>query len=172
MARTCSNPRRSSLWLELLARKQYHTTASSPNLQLGPSAVLRPFTVAPCHREKKISAHLHGISAITFPLIRDKMAAAVDAGYLATHLGVPQETITSVVNSPTADLVRAVLDAVTSKAHEYEELYSGKLQVDIELESVVRSSEARCQAFKATADKALQDVEDVRRKLQDEGMLS
>ena len=64
------------------------------------------------------------------------MAAAVEVGYLSTHLGVPQDTLSAVASEPTVDLVRAVLDAVLVKAHEYDELYSQKIQVDIELENV------------------------------------
>lgn len=94
---------------------------------------------------------------------------AVDFAYLSTHLGVPEETLTTVASQPTPDLVKAVLQAVIAKAHEFDALYTEKLQVDIELENAVRSSEARCQTFKATADKALKDVEEVRKKLQNEG---
>lgn len=99
------------------------------------------------------------------------MAAAVDVPYLATHLGVSQDSLTTVATAPTADLVQAILEAVATKAHEYDTLYSEKLQVDIELENVVRSSEARCQTFKVTADNALKEVEEARRKLQAEGRL-
>jgi len=97
------------------------------------------------------------------------MAAALDVGYLSAHLGVPEETLGTIATDPTADLVRAVLDAVAAKAREYEELYSNKLNVDIELESVVHSAESRCQTYKSTADAALKDVEEVRRQLQEEG---
>lgn len=94
---------------------------------------------------------------------------AVDYAYLSTHLGVPETTLSTVAIQPTADLVAAVLQAVAAKAHEYDALYAEKLQVDIELENAVRSSEARCQTFKSTADKALKDVEELRKKLQTEG---
>ena len=97
------------------------------------------------------------------------MASALDVGYLSAHLGVPEETLGTVATTPTADLVRAVLDAVATKAREYEELYASKLNVEIELEGVARSSESRCQTYKTTADTALKDVEDARRQLQEEG---
>lgn len=94
---------------------------------------------------------------------------AVDYAYLSTHLGVPETTLTTVASEPTPDLVTAVLQAVLAKAHEFDALYTEKLQIDIELENAVRSSEARCQTFKATADKALKEVEEVRTKLRNEG---
>ncbi|KAL1871627.1 Protein mlp1 [Diaporthe australafricana] len=93
---------------------------------------------------------------------------AVDFGYLSTHLGVPENTLETAAAQPTADLVRAVLQAVAAKAHEFDNLYAEKLHVDIELENAVRSADSRCQSFKATADKALKDAEELRKKLQQE----
>ncbi len=98
-------------------------------------------------------------------------AAAVDTGYLSTHLGVPATTLSSAVTEPTADLVKAILDAVTAKAHEFDNLYAEKLKVDIELESIVRSSEARSDSFKTAAETSRTEVDELRRKLQDEGGL-
>lgn len=94
---------------------------------------------------------------------------AVDYGYLSTHLGIAESTLSTVATQPTADVVTAVLYAVIERAREFDALYAQKLQVDIELENAVRSSEARSQTFKATADKALKDVEQVRKQLQAEG---
>lgn len=96
-------------------------------------------------------------------------AAAVDVGRVAGHLGLGESTVQSVATEPTAELVASLLQAVISKADEYDELYNAKLMVDVELESAHRNSEERCRSAKATADKALKDVEDVRQKLRDEG---
>ncbi|KJR85280.1 nucleoprotein TPR [Sporothrix schenckii 1099-18] len=95
-------------------------------------------------------------------------AATVDVGYLSTHLGVPETNLTSAVTAPTPDLVQAILEAVVTKAHEFDALYAAKLNVDIELESVVRSSEARSGSFKSAAEASRKDADDLRRKLQDE----
>ncbi|KAF4460417.1 hypothetical protein FALBO_12811 [Fusarium albosuccineum] len=97
------------------------------------------------------------------------MAAAVDTGYIAGHLGLDQPVIATLTTEPTADLVATLLQAVAAKAHEFDTLYADKLQTDIELENAVRSSETRSQTFKATADKALKDVEEARQQLKDEG---
>jgi nucleoprotein TPR len=96
-------------------------------------------------------------------------AADVDLGSLSGHLGVPEDILQSVTTSPTVDLVRAVLHAVAQKAQEYNSLYSEKLSLDIELETAVRNAEARTQQSKTTTDKALQDAEEARQKLKDEG---
>lgn len=97
-------------------------------------------------------------------------AADVDIAYVAGHLGLDQPVIASLTTEPTVDLVNIILKAVAAKAHEFDTLYAEKLQTDIELENAVRSSETRSQTFKATADKALKDVEEARQLLQDEGM--
>jgi nucleoprotein TPR len=96
-------------------------------------------------------------------------SADVDTGFLATHLGLPEPTLSSALSNPTVDLIKSVLQAVAAKAHEFNELSSERLRQDIELESAVRSSEARTQSFKSTAEKALKDVEEVRQKLKTEG---
>ncbi|XXG95864.1 Protein mlp1 [Hypoxylon texense] len=95
-------------------------------------------------------------------------AAEVDLGYLATHLGMPQANLTTVATDPTADLVRAILSAVAAKGHEFDALFTQKLQLEVELETSVRSAEARRDASNETAKKALKEVEDLRQKLKEE----
>ncbi|KAI2633166.1 hypothetical protein GGS26DRAFT_69341 [Hypomontagnella submonticulosa] len=95
-------------------------------------------------------------------------AAEVDLGYLATHLGMPEANLTTVATDPTADLVTAVLAAVAAKAHEFDALYTQKLQLEVELETSVRSAEAQRDASNETAKKALKDVEELRQKLKNE----
>lgn len=96
-------------------------------------------------------------------------AADLDAGYVAGYLGLDQPVLASLTTEPTVDLVAILLQAVTAKAHEFDTLYTDKLQTDIELENAVRISESRSQASKSTADKALKDVEEARQKLKEEG---
>ncbi|KAH0601873.1 hypothetical protein MHUMG1_00752 [Metarhizium humberi] len=95
-------------------------------------------------------------------------AAGVDVGYVAGHLGLDQPVLTTLTTEPTAELVATLLQAVAAKAHEFDTLYADKLQTDIELENVVRSSENRSQASKSTTEKALKDVEEARQKLKEE----
>ncbi|KAH9907152.1 hypothetical protein F4778DRAFT_525416 [Xylariomycetidae sp. FL2044] len=96
-------------------------------------------------------------------------ATAVDAGYLATHLGVPPENISSLVTTPTADLVNAVLAAVTIKAREYDSLYTAKVGLEVEFETRVRGAEAQRNASNESAKAARKEVDDLRQKLKDEG---
>ncbi len=94
---------------------------------------------------------------------------AVDVEYLSAYLSVPQQTVSTVIDTPTAELVQAVLTAVITKAREHEELAADKLRVDIELENAVRSSEARIESLRANVEKAQKTVEEVRTKLKEEG---
>ncbi|CAI4217717.1 unnamed protein product [Parascedosporium putredinis] len=91
--------------------------------------------------------------------------AVADLGYIAGHLGLQQDGLMSLAADPN---ISSLLKAVEAKAHEFDTLYSEKLRVDIELENAVVGSEARCQTFKATAEKAMKEVEEVRQKLKDE----
>ncbi|KAI3333774.1 hypothetical protein F4824DRAFT_490699 [Ustulina deusta] len=95
-------------------------------------------------------------------------AAGVDVGYLATHLGMPETNISGAISDPTADLVNAILAAVATRAHEFDTLFSQKLQLEVELETSVRGAEARRDASNETAKKALKDLEDIRQKLNQE----
>lgn len=96
-------------------------------------------------------------------------AAALDSGYLSAYLDVPRATLDTVIDAPTAELVRGLLEAVVAKARENEEVQAEKLRLEVELENAVRSSESRSQGLKATVDKALQDVNELREKLSSEG---
>src|SRR5688572_12550704 len=96
-------------------------------------------------------------------------AAEVDVGFVAGNLGLDLPALQAVTTNPTAELVATLLQAVQKKLHEYDELYSSKLQVDIEYEAAVRSAESRSQTSKSTVDKALKDTEEARQKLKEEG---
>ncbi|RYC63747.1 hypothetical protein CHU98_g2476 [Xylaria longipes] len=95
-------------------------------------------------------------------------AAGVDVRYLAAHLGMPEANVATATSEPTVDLVNAILAAVTTKAQEFDVLFSQKLQLEVELETSVRSAEAQRDASNETAKKALKDVEDIRQKLNQE----
>ena len=96
-------------------------------------------------------------------------AAIVDVDYLSAYLSVPHQTLTSVIDSPTSELVRSVLEAIIAKAREHDELAADKIRVDIELENAVRSSETRIDGLRASVEKAQKTVEEVRTKLKEEG---
>ncbi|KAK0743388.1 hypothetical protein B0T18DRAFT_183431 [Schizothecium vesticola] len=92
-------------------------------------------------------------------------AADVDLSFLWTQAGVPEDHVQSAITAPTPDVVRAVLSAVVTRLRDLEQ---NKFQLEIELEAAIRGAESRCEQFKASTDKALKDVKEVRQKLQDE----
>ena len=96
--------------------------------------------------------------------------AVLDADYLSTYLSVPRQTLDSVIDTPTAELVKSVLNAVAAKAREHDELVADKLRVDIELENAVRSLETRTLSLRSNVEKAQRTVEEVRIELKKEGM--
>ncbi|KAJ1328096.1 nucleoprotein TPR [Microdochium nivale] len=94
--------------------------------------------------------------------------ADIDVGYLAAHLGVPQDNISTVVTSPTTDLVTALLSAFAAKAYEFDELYTQKVQLEVQLETSVRGAEAQRDASNERAAQALRELEEIRTKLKEE----
>lgn len=99
-------------------------------------------------------------------------AAVIDIDYLSGYLSIPRETLSPVIDTPTAELVRVVLEAVTAKAREHDELIADKLRVDIELENAVRSSETRIEGLRSQVERAQKTVEEVRTKLKEEGKMN
>lgn len=95
---------------------------------------------------------------------------AIDVGHLSSYLALPQDALGEFIESPNAELAVSILMTVLTKAREYDELAAEKLRVDIELENVVRNSEARVESLKANLEKTQKTVEDVRIKLNDEGL--
>ena len=99
-------------------------------------------------------------------------AAAVDLAYIATSYSVPHATLTTLLDAPTVDLVKELLRYLDQKAHENDEVRAEKLRADVELENAVRSGEARTRALTQNVDKGLEEVKELRVKLQQEGIYS
>lgn len=97
-------------------------------------------------------------------------AAAVDVGYLAASYSVPASTLQSLLSTPTVELVQSLLVQIEAKARAYDDLKSEKLRSDLELENIVRSNESRQKTLKATANKALKELEELRAKYNEQGM--
>ena len=95
--------------------------------------------------------------------------AAVDIPYLASQFSLPEATLTSLTQTPTVELVNQLLQSITSKAHEYDELKSDKLRLEVELENAVRSNESKIKVLKGTVEKGHKEVEELRKKLHESG---
>lgn len=94
----------------------------------------------------------------------------MDTALLAATFGVEEPTLHTLLDEPTQDLVKQFLTTLTAKAEEYDTLKSEKLRADVELENTIRSNESRVKTLKNTVNKGLQEVEELRKKLTEQGM--
>ncbi|KAJ5259533.1 nuclear pore complex protein An-Mlp1 [Penicillium angulare] len=90
---------------------------------------------------------------------------AIDFPYLSSHFSLSETALSSLVEAPTAGLINQLLQSITTKAHEYDELKSDKLRLEVELENAVRSNESKIKVLKGTVEKGHTEVEDLRKKL-------
>ncbi|KAL1621757.1 Protein mlp1 [Diplodia seriata] len=93
---------------------------------------------------------------------------ALDTAYIAAAYSVPEPSLQTLLDAPTAELVQDLLAKIEAKAREFDEVKAEKLRSDVELENAVRTGDARARALKASVDKNLKEVEEVRKKLNEE----
>jgi hypothetical protein len=94
----------------------------------------------------------------------------IDLPYISTYLNLPEPFLTTLLISPTVELVKSLLISVASKAREHEQLQSEKLRLDVDFESVVRAGESKARVLRESVEKGLREAEELRKKLQEEGM--
>lgn len=99
------------------------------------------------------------------------MAAAVDLPSLSTFCSLPPTSINSLLDNPTTDLVRALLENISVKAREYEEAKSANLRLSVELENAVHGGKSKSRILKSSVDKGLKEAADLRQRLKNEGNL-
>lgn len=95
---------------------------------------------------------------------------AVDLPYLASHYAIPETALSTLTHAPTVELVNQLLESITKKAHDYDELKSDKLRLDVELENAVRSNESKIKVLKNTVDKGHSEIDELRKKLHESGI--
>jgi nucleoprotein TPR len=98
------------------------------------------------------------------------MAATVNPGFIAATYSIPESDITTLLDAPTVDLVQSLLRQLEKKARDYQAQDAEKLRSDVELDTVIRSSEARARQLKDTVDKSSKEIELLRKQLSEEGM--
>lgn len=99
-------------------------------------------------------------------------AAAVDTAYLANTFAIPEPTIHSLIDAPTAQLVQSFLQQLASKARDYDTSRAERLRLDVELENAVRLGESRARSLKTGLEKATRSNEDLTERLKAEGYCS
>ena len=95
--------------------------------------------------------------------------AQLDVAQLSSFCSLPQQSIDTLLDAPTAGLVLTLLENISVKAHEHNELASEKLKLGVELENAVRGGETKSRVLKGSIDKGLKEATGLREKLQAEG---
>ena len=94
---------------------------------------------------------------------------SLDLSRLSAFSTIPENTLSTLVENPTTELVSTLLKAITEKAAEFERSKSQNLKLSVELENAVRASESKNRVLKGSVDKALKDAADLRNQLNTEG---
>ncbi|KOC11174.1 nuclear pore complex protein [Aspergillus flavus AF70] len=92
-------------------------------------------------------------------------SVTIELPYLSSHYSIAESTLTTLTQAPTVELVNQLLEAITKKAREYDDLKSDKLRLEVELENAVRSSESKVKVLKSSVEKGHAEVEESRKKL-------
>jgi len=93
------------------------------------------------------------------------MAATVDTAYLSAAYAVPEATLQSLLDAPTAALVQSLLPQLEAKARAFDDLQSDKVRADVELEAAVQAGEQRARALQTAAADAQRDADALRQAL-------
>ncbi|KAI4190109.1 MAG: hypothetical protein LQ346_004979 [Caloplaca aetnensis] len=91
----------------------------------------------------------------------------LDIPRLSSFCSLPQATLTSLLEAPTCELVRTLLQNLGSRIREHDELKSDKLKLNVELENAVRGGESKSRVLKNSVDKGLREAAELRQKLQE-----
>ncbi|KAF2220726.1 hypothetical protein BDZ85DRAFT_251994 [Elsinoe ampelina] len=94
---------------------------------------------------------------------RGQAGTLVETAVIASSFAIEEEKLQTVLDAPTADLVRDLLATFTVKAQEFDEAKAEKLRADVELENTVRNNEAKSKAVKASLSKSQKEVETLRK---------
>lgn len=95
--------------------------------------------------------------------------AELDVSQLSSFCSLPQQSINTLLDAPSAGLVRTLLENLSVKLQEHNELASEKLKLSVELENAVRGGETKSRVLKGSIDKSLKEATDLRQSLQAEG---
>lgn len=96
--------------------------------------------------------------------------AELDIPRLSTFCALPQTSLTSLLDAPTTDLVRNLLQGLSKRIGEHDELKSANLKLNVELENAVRGGEFKSRVLKNSVDKGLREAAELKHKLQDTGL--
>lgn len=96
--------------------------------------------------------------------------AELDLPRLASFCALPETSLTSLLDAPTRDLVRQLLESLSPRVREQDELKADKLKLNVELENAVRGGESKSRVLKNSIDKGLKEAAALRQRLQEIGL--
>jgi nucleoprotein TPR len=96
-------------------------------------------------------------------------AMELDVPLLASFCSLPQTSIITLLDTPTAELVKSLLTNILVKAREFDEAKSRQLKLNVELENAIRGGEAKSRVLKVSIEKTQKEAADLREKVQQEG---
>lgn len=95
--------------------------------------------------------------------------AALDLPHISSFCSVPQASLTTLLDAPTADLVQQLLSKVLHKANDFQGLQSENLRLSVESEAVVRGNETKTKVLKSQLEKSHKELATFQQKLQEQG---
>ena len=97
------------------------------------------------------------------------MAADIDFASVAAFTSLPQSSLSSLLDSPTTDAIKSLLESISVKAKDYDKIKSQSTRLEVELEQAGRSRESKIKVFKNSTEKALAETSKLRSDLQQSG---
>jgi len=97
--------------------------------------------------------------------------AQLDVPQLASYCSIPQTSVNTLLDAPTAGLVRTLLENISKMALDHSELSAEKLKLSVEYENAIRGGESKTRILKASVNKSQKETENLRQKLQAQGPL-
>ena len=94
---------------------------------------------------------------------------ALDVSSIATFASLPTNAVSTLLETPTVELVTSLLEGIAKKVQEHEQLKAQKFRLEVELETSVRTSESRTKVLKTSVDRALAESSRLRVDLQNSG---
>ena len=95
--------------------------------------------------------------------------AELDLPQLSSFCSVPQASLNTLIDAPTADLVQQLLGKVLDKANDFRSLQSENLRLSVESEAAVRGHESKTKVLKSQLEKSHKELATFQQKLQDQG---
>ena len=99
------------------------------------------------------------------------MAAEVDVRAISAFSAMPESSVASLLSNPTIELVASLLKNIEMQAKEYEKNKSQKVRLEVEIETIVRTTESKVKVLQNSRDKALAESSKVRVELQTSGKI-